>query len=58
MSGLIFLLQEFVGNNDNNSVIKRKLNQPPVAKFIRFYPVSFNGGKALRVEVYGSVESK
>ncbi|CAH3036503.1 unnamed protein product, partial [Porites lobata] len=44
----------FTGNDDKNSIVRSELYEPPAAKFIRFYPVTFNSSKALRVEVYGS----
>ena len=44
----------FTGNDDKNSIVRSELYEPPAAKFIRFYPVTFNSSKALRLEVYGS----
>ncbi|XP_073227971.1 uncharacterized protein [Porites lutea] len=44
----------FTGNGDRNSIVRNELSEPLAAKFIRFYPVTFQGRKALRVEVYGS----
>ena len=38
--------------------MKNDLYNPLVVKFIRFYPVTFSGNKALRVEVFGSKQGK
>jgi len=43
----------FDGNIDDNALRRNGLITSPLAKFIRFYPVTYSGSKALRVEVYG-----
>jgi len=48
--------KNITGNDDQTSIVRSELYQPVAAKFIRFYPVSFNNNKALRVEVYGSMQ--
>ncbi|XP_067027637.1 uncharacterized protein [Acropora muricata] len=44
----------FTGNSQRQEIVKNDLYNPLAVKFIRFYPVTFNGNKALRVEVFGS----
>ncbi|XP_068677363.1 uncharacterized protein [Montipora foliosa] len=44
----------FSGNSGRNFIVKSDVYNPLAVKFIRFYPVTFNHRKALRVEVYGS----
>ncbi|XP_067027507.1 receptor-type tyrosine-protein phosphatase T-like isoform X2 [Acropora muricata] len=44
----------FTGNSQGQEIVKNDLYNPLAVKFIRFYPVTFNGNKALRVEVFGS----
>ncbi|XP_015759656.1 PREDICTED: receptor-type tyrosine-protein phosphatase F-like, partial [Acropora digitifera] len=47
----------FTGNSQRQEIVKNDLYNPLAVKFIRFYPVSFNRNKALRVEVFGSKQS-
>ncbi|XP_067027638.1 uncharacterized protein, partial [Acropora muricata] len=44
----------FTGNSQRQEIVKNDLYNPLAVKFIRFYPVTFNQNKALRVEVFGS----
>ncbi|XP_044164303.1 Down syndrome cell adhesion molecule-like protein 1 [Acropora millepora] len=44
----------FTGNSQRKEIVKNDLYDPLAVKFIRFYPVTFNANKALRVEVFGS----
>ncbi|XP_067026815.1 uncharacterized protein [Acropora muricata] len=44
----------FTGNSHKKEIVKNDLYNPLAVKFIRFYPVTFNTSKALRVEVFGS----
>jgi len=46
------LFQIFTGNFDRTSIIRNNIDNPLNAKLIRFYPLTFTGHKALRVEVY------
>ncbi|XP_068677377.1 receptor-type tyrosine-protein phosphatase S-like isoform X3 [Montipora foliosa] len=46
----------FSGNSGRNFIVKSDVYNPLAVKFIRFYPVTFNHRKALRVEVYGSTQ--
>ncbi|CAH3166112.1 unnamed protein product, partial [Porites evermanni] len=46
----------FTGNGDRNGIVRNELSEPLAAKFIRFYPVTYENKKALRVEVYGSMQ--
>ena len=45
--------QAFYGNADRNTVVKQELEPPIVARFLRIYPVKYNGRPALRLELYG-----
>ncbi|XP_074611781.1 uncharacterized protein LOC141866213 isoform X2 [Acropora palmata] len=47
----------FTGNSHKKEIVKNDLYNPLAVKFIRFYPVTFNGNKALRVEVFGSKQA-
>lgn len=49
----ILLIQDFVGNTDEDTVVSHDLNPPIMARFIRFRSVSFHGHMSMRVEVYG-----
>ena len=50
---ILHFLKIFDGNIDDNALRRNGLITSPLAKFIRFYPVTYSGSKALRVEVYG-----
>ncbi|XP_068677366.1 uncharacterized protein [Montipora foliosa] len=50
------IVKIFSGNSGRNFIVKSGVYSPPAVKFIRFYPVAFNNRKALRVEVYGSMQ--
>ena len=45
--------QVFSGNFDRYTIVIHELAPPIRAKFVRFYPKSFRGGIAMRVEVFG-----
>ena len=46
-------VKNFTGNTDTNTVKKNALPAEVYTKAIRFYPKSYSGGIALRVELYG-----
>ncbi|XP_015757056.1 PREDICTED: uncharacterized protein LOC107336496 isoform X2 [Acropora digitifera] len=47
----------FTGNSHRREIVKNDLYNPLAVKFIRFYPVTFNTNKALRVDVFGSKQA-
>ena len=51
------LLQIFNGNNGRNDIVKHNLVEIAIARFVRFQPIEFRSGKALRVELYGLLKS-
>ena len=53
VSALLFFIQDFVGNTDEDTVVPHDLTPPVMARFIRFCPVAFNNHMSMRVEVYG-----
>ncbi|CAH3162749.1 unnamed protein product, partial [Pocillopora meandrina] len=42
----------FQANSDLNTVVQHTLNNPVHARFVRFYPVTFNNFPCMRVEVF------
>lgn len=42
-----------MGNDDRNTVVYHDLMPPITARYIRFRPVEWNVGIAMRVELYG-----
>lgn len=46
-------VKSFTGNSDTNTVKKNALPAEVYTKAIRFFPKSYSGGIALRVELYG-----
>ena len=51
------LLQIFNGNNGRSEIVKHNLVEIARARFVRFQPIEFRSGKALRVELYGVLKS-
>ena len=47
----LFYLQEFVGNTDENSIVKISL-RPSKARFVRFYPLLHYFSPCLSVEIF------
>ena len=45
--------KEFVGNFDKETVVHHDLNPPIKARYVMFRPLTWNGGLAMRVELYG-----
>ena len=45
--------QIFKGNDDAKSTSKQELPEPVEAKYIRIYPVEYEGWMCLRAELYG-----
>uniref|UniRef100_S4RJI9 F5/8 type C domain-containing protein n=1 Tax=Petromyzon marinus TaxID=7757 RepID=S4RJI9_PETMA len=45
--------QEFVGNQDANSVVLNRLAEVVIARYVRIKPLRWVGGIALRLELYG-----
>ncbi|EDO45367.1 predicted protein [Nematostella vectensis] len=43
----------FAGNYDRHTVVVRRLRPPILARYIRFYPLSWHGHISMRVELYG-----
>ena len=50
---LVFYVQEFVGNTDQETVVKHELNGSFRARYIRFRPTGWYRHISMRVEVYG-----
>jgi len=42
----------FPGNTDDISIVKNSLSTAAKARFVRFYPVTYQGWPCLRVEIY------
>ena len=53
----LFFSQIFNGNDGRNDIVKHNLEKIARARFIRFQPIAFHTRKALRVEVYGLLQS-
>ena len=47
------LLQVFVGNTDENTIVYNELNGSIVARYIRFQPTAWHNHISMRVELYG-----
>ena len=50
--------KELTGNADKSSAVKYNLVGLNQARFVRFVPLNYSGGKALRVEVYGVLQGE
>ena len=48
-----FPFQEFLGNNDTNTVVINRFSSPLRARFIRIYPSKLKSRGFLRLELYG-----
>ena len=48
--------KDLTGNADKSSAVKYNLVGMNQARFVRFVPLTYNVGKALRVEVYGVLQ--
>lgn len=46
-------LQTFHGNVDKDTPVLSELPEPVVARFIRIYPLTWNGSLCMRLEVLG-----
>eukprot|EP01084_Bolivina_argentea_P030043 55710_1 len=44
---------DLVGNSDPTNVVTNELSKVILARFVRFYPITYNNHKSMRVEVYG-----
>jgi hypothetical protein len=51
-------LQEFKGNNNSTTVVFHPLEPAEMARFARFYPVSYETNACIRVELYGKETRK
>lgn len=49
----LHFLQTFYGNVDKDTPVLSELPEPVVARFIRIYPITWNGSSCLRLEVLG-----
>ena len=49
----IFVIQNFAGNKDQDSVVYHEFNPPIMARFIRLLPQEWVGHISMRVELYG-----
>ena len=47
-----FLFQVFPGNSDRHSVVKHFLITDVMARYVRFYPVTYHNFPCLRVEIF------
>ena len=47
------LLQVFVGNTDENTIVYNELNGSIVARYVRFQPTAWHNHISMRVELYG-----
>ena len=47
------LLQVFVGNTDENTIVYNELNGSIVARYTRFQPTAWHNHISMRVELYG-----
>ena len=52
MKYALFLFQVFPGNSDQNTVVKHFLNTDVMARYVRFYPVTYHNFPCLRVEIF------
>ena len=50
---LLFYVQEFLGNTDQDTVVKHRFNEGIRARYIRFHPTGWHNHISMRVEVYG-----
>lgn len=50
---LLFYVQEFLGNIDQDTVVKHRFNERIRARYMRFRPTGWHGHISMRVEVYG-----
>ena len=50
---LLFYVQEFLGNTDQDTVVKHRFNEGIRAHYIRFHPTGWHNHISMRVEVYG-----
>ena len=48
----------FNGNSGRNDIVKHNLKEYASARLIRFWPATYSGHKALRVEVFGVLVSR
>jgi len=42
----------FAGNTDRNSIVKHSLSPDVKTRFVRFYPVTYDGWPCFRVEIF------
>ena len=50
---LLFYVQEFLGNTDQDTVVKHRFIEGIRARYIRFCPTGWHNHISMRVEVYG-----
>ena len=44
--------QDFPGNKDANTIVRHSLSTAVKARFVRFYPVTYQSWPCLRVEIF------
>ena len=52
-SCFFFYIQEFLGNTDQDTVVRHRLYSGIRARYIRFRPTAWHSHISMRVEVYG-----
>ena len=50
---LLFYVQEFLGNTDQDTVVKHRFIEGIRARYIQFHPTGWHNHISMRVEVYG-----
>ena len=53
MGIFILLHQDFIGNTDRNTIVRQTINPPVVAQWIQLFPIEWQGGISLRMELLG-----
>jgi len=52
---LIFGLQQFQGNLDNNTVVRHYVPRPAMVKSVHIIPIEWETNFAIRLELYGCI---
>lgn len=50
---ILLLIKEFSGNTDSDTIVSHDLTPPIVLRYVRFLILTWSGGIAMRVELYG-----
>ena len=50
---ILLLIKEFSGNTDSDTIVSHDLTPPIVSRYVRFLILTWSGGIAMRVELYG-----